>query len=639
MGYKANPFLERMSEQTTSEQEFVRLFSPKVINQLDDSAFGTGISIFTSSPGGGKTTLLRAFTPATLKAFWNTKHWPEPSEAYSIMLDREILDQTRGPELLGVLLTCTSGYADLPRGATGGGEGLFRALLDCRVVLRTLRSLPHLLDEEGDAWINKITISYDELGRELKYIPLTSSCADLLTWAERQERAVHADLDVIVRVKETEFPTNVRFEGVLWLQSVKFVMDGKEIAPKRLLMIDDLQRLRKKQRSLLIDELSEMRPNIPVWLAERRIALVDELLSQGVREGREIRHYSLEEMWTSGRNQQFSLFAQNVLDRRLEAQDAIPRSPFAQYLRDELRDSEGGKTVQTTSAFIHEEIVKHWANARYSEWIARADSLALNPDLRTLRELCGIRILIARDLSKRQLTLDLSPLRSEELDDRDSSSVQAAAELFCSQEASLPYYYGIERLCLAATNNVEELLSIAATLYDGLRAKKLLRRSELVLTPADQDRIFRDVAKRKRDFIPKNHTEGTRAQKLLDAIGGVCREKTYLINAPYAPGVTGLRLSSSELGKLDSLEPSVSKQRAIVKRVLSECVAENLLVMKQSSASVGREGGTVFYLSRALCVHYRLPFQYGGWQDATLEEFIDWTEKGRVGKRNALEGI
>ena len=82
MAYIANPFLERMSEQTTSEQEFVRLFSPKIVNQLDDSAFGSGITVFTSSPGGGKTTLLRAFTPATLKAFWNTKHWPEPSEAY-----------------------------------------------------------------------------------------------------------------------------------------------------------------------------------------------------------------------------------------------------------------------------------------------------------------------------------------------------------------------------------------------------------------------------------------------------------------------------------------------------------------------------------------------------------------------------
>ena len=46
-----------------------------------------------------------------------------------------------GPQVLGVLLSCASGYADLPPGATLDREGLFRALLDCRVVLRTLRSL------------------------------------------------------------------------------------------------------------------------------------------------------------------------------------------------------------------------------------------------------------------------------------------------------------------------------------------------------------------------------------------------------------------------------------------------------------------------------------------------------------------
>ena len=60
------------------------------------------------------------------------------------------------------------------------------------------------------------------------------------------------------------------------------------MTPKRLLMIDDLHRLLRSQRALLIRETTELRPSMPVWLAERSIALGDELLSQGARERGEI---------------------------------------------------------------------------------------------------------------------------------------------------------------------------------------------------------------------------------------------------------------------------------------------------------------------------------------------------------------
>jgi hypothetical protein len=94
-------------------------------------------------------------------------------------------------------------------------------------------------------------------------------------------------------------------------------------------MIDDVHKLRRKQRSMLIEELTELRPSIPVWLAERNIALGDELIAQGTREGRDVRQYPLEDMWTAGRGQsQFAAFAQNILDRRLDAQSEIPQARF-----------------------------------------------------------------------------------------------------------------------------------------------------------------------------------------------------------------------------------------------------------------------------------------------------------------------
>jgi len=107
-----------------------------------------------------------------------------------------------------------------------------------------------------------------------------------------------------------------------------------------------------------------------------------------------------------------------------------------------------------------------------------------------------------------------------------------------------------------------------------------------------------------------------------------------LPNAPYAPGVTGVRLSQSELFNLNSGSFEDTGER--LKRVLAECVAENLLVARQSAASTSRESGTIFYLNRTLCMHYDLPLQMGGWQDLEVNSLINWMERGRVPNRRKL---
>ncbi|MDB5761583.1 MAG: hypothetical protein JWQ21_578 [Herminiimonas sp.] len=641
MAYRANPFLERMSERTTSDQDFVRLFSPKILEQLQEDAFEGAVHLFTSPPGGGKTTLLRALTPTALRAFWNNRTVPDMNESYRRLAARGIFHDQEGPQLLGVFLSCASGYADLPPGASMAQEGLFRALFDCRVVLRSLRSLASLLGFGTTDQLVSVKLEYAESAKDLKSIPLLESVPELIRWAEEQERKVYARLDAIINKDAGEMPVHVRFESVLWLQAVRFIRDGRAVAPTRLLMVDDLHALRKKQRELLMRELVELRPLIPVWLAERSIALGDTLISQGAREGRDLRHCSLEGLWSTPRGQhQFCTFAQNILDRRLDVQHVIPGGAFAQYLRDQFTTDELRDHIAKGVDTFRAEMQRHQSNPRYSEWMARAERGLTTSEFESLRDLYVTRILVARDESKRQLTLELAPLSSDELDERDSSQVQSAAEIFANEDIQVPYYFGVDRLCAMGSSNVEEVLFLAASLYEGMKAKQILRKQpDPQLSPQDQERRIKEAAKRKRDFIHKNHTEGSRAQRLLDAIGVFCRGKTFQPNAPYAPGVTGVRLGQAELNKLAPDSKPQSELAPTLQRVLSECVAENLLVARPSQASVGREGGTVFYLNRILCAHYGLPLQYGGWQETSVDKLIEWMERGlQPSRQRRLEG-
>ncbi|MCC7253629.1 hypothetical protein [Hyphomicrobium sp.] len=636
MAYRANPFLERMSERTTSDQEFVRLFSPRILERIEDDAFDGAVHVFRSAPGAGKTTLFRAFTPNSLRGFWRAQNSPEIAESYRRLASRGLVHDEDGPQLLGVLLSCASGYADLPPGSAAE-DGLFRALFDCRIVLRTLRSLAALVGSGSEDSLSSIHLQYDGADAELSGIPRLNSAAELAGWAAEHEKRVYAKLDAFSGREPDSLPGHVRFEGVLWLQVVRFVVGDRVVAPRRLLMVDDVWKLRRRQRQLLIDELTVLRPSIPVWFGLRSSALGESLLSQGARSGRDLREYALEEIWggTKAASYQFVSFAQNVLDKRMNLQNAIPGANFQQCLRQQLEPEEIRRYLPAGIKAFGEATAHQKSNVRYSEWLARAERKSAEPSLDTLLDLYVTRIIMSRDAARRQMSFDLA-LPAEELEDRDNSQVRNAAEIFLHEELDLPHYYGFERLCVMASSNIEELLSLAAALYEGVEARQVLRRRDPELSPAEQEKQLLQAAKRKLQFIPKSHTEGTRALRLLQSIGSYCRERTFLPNAPYAPGVTGVRLSHTELDKLSGTQPMGDQGRLLL-RGLAECVAENLLLARPSSASTAREAGTIFDLNRTLCAHFGLPLQMGGWQDVESADLADWVARGRTPDRMRLQ--
>lgn len=623
-----NPFRERKSEQTTSDQEFVRLFSPKILDRLPEPAFANGVHLFMSPPGAGKTTLFRAFTPTALRSFWGNSKVPGIQESAKTLLDRGVLDPKEGPQMLGVALSCSSGYADLPPGASLQDEGLFRALFDCRVVLRTLRSLSAFVGVSGPEALSDVVLEYPGDAADLKVVPREKSASRLAAWAEQCEKDVYSQLDAVAGGDTAKMPAHVRFEGILWLNSVRFVQKGRPIAPRRLLMVDDLQSLRRKQRDLLCKEFIDLRVNSPIWLAQRTEVLGEEILVQGGREGRDIHVYALDELWSAGGGRAFVTFAQNVLHRRLEGQDILPKVPFEQYLKTQIRDAAVRERLEKGIEKFRELAAKYRGEAQYAEWLARADSESAIPTVEALQALYTTSILIARNEGKRQIAL--VPLAAEELDDRDSSALRAAAEIFTHEELGLPYYFGIDRLCAMATSNVEELLGLTAVLYDALEAMQMLRRPEIALQAEEQEKLLVQAARSKKEFIPRIHEHGTKSLSLLEGIGSFCRERTFVPNAPIAPGVTGIRLSDAEMDQLMQGKGGPAEAVSSLRRVLAECVANNLLVAKESSATTGREGGTTFYLNRMLCACYGLPLQYGGWQDVSVGALLEWMHRGRA---------
>ena len=112
-----------------------------------------------------------------------------------------------------------------------------------------------------------------------------------------------------------------------------------------------------------------------------------------------------------------------------------------------------------------------------------------SPTFDNLTELIKIRIQISRNQRRKQMQLDLNTaIPAAELDEKDSSKEKHAAEIFLHEELNIPYYFGMERLSALATNNVNELLFLAAALYDNLKTKRVLRHRDPVLKPREQEK-------------------------------------------------------------------------------------------------------------------------------------------------------
>src|SRR6476620_10046049 len=103
-----NPFLVRASEQTESDDTFVRWFSPRVLEILEGSAesLWNKLRIFRSAPGGGKTSLMRLFTPNSLQALCRLGDRSINSgELFQRLKQLGVVDES-GPKVLGIFLDC-----------------------------------------------------------------------------------------------------------------------------------------------------------------------------------------------------------------------------------------------------------------------------------------------------------------------------------------------------------------------------------------------------------------------------------------------------------------------------------------------------------------------------------------------------
>ena len=157
-----NAFAIRTSETSSPDEVFSRYFAPEVLSILPQDLFATSALVIRSAPGGGKTSLLRIFTPGPLIQVIRNRQHPPHDEIYRRLAQLGVVEDGTA-RALGIMVPCSSGYVEIgPQLEERTSRALFRALVNARIILRTLRALCTLYDLDYPNGLRAITCGYTE---------------------------------------------------------------------------------------------------------------------------------------------------------------------------------------------------------------------------------------------------------------------------------------------------------------------------------------------------------------------------------------------------------------------------------------------------------------------------------------------
>lgn len=632
-----NPFRLRASEHIESNETFVRLFSPDVLDMLHVVDLWDRHQIIRSAPGGGKTSLFRIFTPRSLLTIYELRTRDHSKDLFHRLKDIGAVGD-RGPLVLGLYLSCSQSYAtldDLSIDVTRK-QRLLLSLLNARITLTALQGALLLKGLSYPDNLEAIDIRPRDKETLLFGPELPQNGKDLYEWAKTLEKTVCDALDSFEPLSDSSLPGHDSLHALHFITAEALHYNGLPVADRILLMLDDVHWLTASQRRFLLNEVIATRFPNTVWIAERLEALeFEELLSSGASNGRDYGQViTIEDYWRGSAIKRFVRVVSDVADRRAKDAKDVEIGSFTECLQDSLDGTEWqSQFIEGTKVVSKRVSDKAHGKARYIEWVRERENIS-----GTAREVAiawrTLEILIERDQQKVQRTFDFA-LGVEDLEHRDVSSVRAAAELFFCQEFNIPYYFGLPRLAAMASSNIEQFLWLTGDLFEESVSAILLKKSGH-LDPNSQERILKKTINQRWRSIPQQIKHGADVSRFLEAVGKFSKWETEKPNAPYAPGVTGIAISMMDREILNDRKATKNDPDLLrLSQILTASIAHNLVEVTLNQKCKG-QNWMVLYLNRMLCVHFGLPIQYGGWREKQLRELVSWVNRGFTPPSNRL---
>ena len=209
---------------------------------------------------------------------------------------------------------------------------------------------------------------------------------------------------------------------------------------------------------------------------------------------------------------------------------------------------------------------------------------------------------------------DVEPTRPLTVD----AGVADGARIHLLHKYDRPYYFGVDTLCDAGSENAEQFLQLAARLVSQSETQLVRRGNDPVLPSDVQHKLLRERATqliREWDFP---HCGLVR--RLADGVATQCLAKSREGNAPLGGGANGVGIPQDEFDSMPNSNPSLA-------RVIKFGVAYNAFVLVPNHRTKNRTW-CLIELGGVLLLHYGLTLKRGGFLERRVDGLVHLLRDG-----------
>jgi len=629
----ANLFEKRATEYLRDDEAFLAVVTPEPLSTFfqkpaEEERLYDRLAVIVGTPGSGKTTLARLFQYPTLRTLLRNKSL----STYKPLIDTltacsAVVDDH--PIVVGGRLPLEAEYREFWEFPYPDDlkAGLMIALLQARTVL---------------AWLRSFTTAGVPL-EDVEIVPRAGADAALtaiggtsgpsvLRRASQTELAIYRISAALVPpdVSDIDADAAAAYRPFDVIESIR-VRDGEQTLLLRPLVIfDDAHSLHPAQLVTLTRWLARRELKVARWILMRLDALTpaDVLTEQskpevqgepGLKRSREITS-----IWLQSSNDRayqrrsFRKMAKDMANRYLQKMDVFNRrglNSLGDLLATEPETIAPGKREQLRTQLASLQKRNGISDARRRNLETEVDRyLEASGEKGEDVNLAMLSILFARygkRTPQRGLfeagTADVEPTHPLTAD----ADIADGARLHLMHKHARPYYYGIDVLCDASSENAEQFLQLAARLV-AQSETQLIRRKTATLNSGVQHSLLREkAAEILRDWDFPQHQL---VRRLADGIAAECIDKSLEPNASLGGGASAFGIPQEEFDAIPTKYPDLA-------RVLQFGVAYNSFMLVPNHGTKKKQW-CLIELGGVLLLHHGLTLRRGGFLERRTEDLV-----------------
>ena len=635
-----NPFEKRATEYFRDDEAFLAVVTPEPLatffqKPANDGSLYDRLAIIVGTPGSGKTTLARLFQFQTLMTLLRNRNMVNHKPLLDTLTACGAIDNDR-PTRIGGRLPLEAEYRDfweLPY-PEEFKTGLMITLLQARTVLAWLRN------------IQASGVSFDHVEitpRSNADAALTTiggkAARDLLARARKVELEIYNISAALIPpdMEDIDREAVAAYRPFDVIETFRITEGEGPLVLRPLVVFDDAHSLHREQLRALRRWLSRRELKVSRWVLTRLDALTprdvlldgsakaDESMDFWIKDSREVTVIRMQNgKERASQRRVFRKMAKDMAGRYLRQMEVFNRRGL-NNLGDLLSSTDellpAGKRQRLRR---HVDSLQH----RYRISVERRrglekevdDYLAGNTgengeDLRL-----GILSVLFERYAKR---IPQPSLFNENPDDADPSrplkvdaGIADGARIHLLHEYERPYFFGIDTLCDASSENAEQFLQLAAELVSRLETK-LIRGKSATLASGDQHKLLR---KRAKQIVNEwNFPRFQFVRRLAAGIATECLAKSREGNAPLGGGATAFGIPQEEFDAIPETRPDLAQ-------VLQFGVAYNGLVLVPNYSTKKRLW-CLIELGGVLLLHHGLTLRRGGFLERRTADLVRLLDK------------